>query len=477
MRFNRSLVKASFHRPTGCLAGHGYPRIYQHPRPVGTRHRAHVYQLARNDARGKAEAQATYERLTHEREHEEELEAALARPSAARQPEHPEHAQIPPTTAEGRAHAYTLFRRGASAVDSTQAVVEIERLAPDTAPIHKRFDTGVQISALPRQVQQHAGEQYDRIVDGDAANLWAAGGGPKEGYDAARAWPACLAKVTRGGGFRGTLEYLHGEGHHEHVGRARTIGGNMGGTTPRALAAEFGIARQMRPAVKKPVLHISLALPPDEHLTDERWCTVAHDFLQKMEVDTNIHQWHMVRHSETEHDHMHLVINRIGLDGSLWAGQWEAKRRSAPRKSLANSSIRASACHQIERNGRTHLCGDARKVIFISGLRLCRNTPYRKWLACSVLCVLPHTADADWTILNRTGRAFPPASRERWLICPKRTRRNKIIFWLPCLMKYRIACFRLSSWGPCRWARSYTSPVTPCVTSIFRPTPSYRYFT
>lgn len=127
------------------------------------------------------------------------------------------------------------------------------------------------------------------------------------------------AKVGRGDGFRGVLDYaLNSEK------RPEIIGGTIAGLNARQLAAEFGYVRKLRPDAKRPVWHCSLSLPPGDHLTGERWNDVAGDFLKEMGFSEST-PWVAIRHRDTDKDHIHLVVSRIDLDGSLWHGKWEAR--------------------------------------------------------------------------------------------------------------------------------------------------------
>lgn len=90
------------------------------------------------------------------------------------------------------------------------------------------------------------------------------------------------------------------------------------------LTDEFKIVSSFRQDIKKPVFHAFLSLPKNEHLTDERWQEIAKDYLKEMNIDIEKHQYICVRHNDTDKDHIHIVANRVGLDGSVWLGQHSA---------------------------------------------------------------------------------------------------------------------------------------------------------
>lgn len=90
------------------------------------------------------------------------------------------------------------------------------------------------------------------------------------------------------------------------------------------LTDEFKTVSGFRQDIKKPVFHAFLSLPKDEKLTDEKWQEIAKDYLKEMNVDIEKHQYICVRHKDTDQDHIHIVANRIGLDGSVWHGQHSA---------------------------------------------------------------------------------------------------------------------------------------------------------
>lgn len=127
------------------------------------------------------------------------------------------------------------------------------------------------------------------------------------------------AKIKRGGGFRGTLNYVLGKGDAEQVA------GTMAGSDARLLAQEFGALRQLRPDIERPVWHSALSLPPGETLSPERWEAVVRDFMGGLGFDER-HAWTCWRHNDTEHDHVHIVACRIGADGSIWLGRHDVRQ-------------------------------------------------------------------------------------------------------------------------------------------------------
>ena len=127
-------------------------------------------------------------------------------------------------------------------------------------------------------------------------------------------------KIIRGKGFRGLMDYALGKDG------AEVIGGTVAGASPPEYAAEFGILRRLRPDVARPVWHASLSLPPGERMEREDWNMLCDAFLRRMDFDPQGTQWVAVRHRDATHDHVHIIVNRIQSDGSLWYGQREVFR-------------------------------------------------------------------------------------------------------------------------------------------------------
>ena len=127
-----------------------------------------------------------------------------------------------------------------------------------------------------------------------------------------------IGKTTKGRGFKGVLAYTLAPE------KGVLLDTNLDGETPAELAAEFRVMSEARAGISKPVVHVSLSLAPGEHLSDEEWRGVGQQYLEGMGFSE--HQYVLTRHTNTEQEHVHLVTNRIGCDGSLTSDSHERRR-------------------------------------------------------------------------------------------------------------------------------------------------------
>lgn len=129
-----------------------------------------------------------------------------------------------------------------------------------------------------------------------------------------------IGKQIKGKGFRGCLDYVLGKKG------AYIIGGTMCGQTAETLSTEFAITRQLKPHLKIAVFHATLSVDAKEKLdsdaeNDRRWCSVAEDYMKAIGFDNN--QYVVAKHTDTEHDHIHIVGSRIRFDGTVVDDSWD----------------------------------------------------------------------------------------------------------------------------------------------------------
>lgn len=90
---------------------------------------------------------------------------------------------------------------------------------------------------------------------------------------------------------------------------------NIYGETAEEMGNEFRAVSDQR-SLKNNTFHVSLSLDK-ERATDEQWKLAANAYMQKMGFDLNKAQFVVTRHSNSAHDHCHLTISRVQLDGSV----------------------------------------------------------------------------------------------------------------------------------------------------------------
>jgi hypothetical protein len=128
-----------------------------------------------------------------------------------------------------------------------------------------------------------------------------------------------IAKQIKGSDFRKVLNYVHNKSG------ARLIGGNMVGKTPASLTEEFRVSANLKRTVTQCVYHVSLSVSPREKLSESKWIEIARAYLAGMEFNGN--QYAIYRHTDKEHDHIHIITSRIRItDGSVVSDYWNYRR-------------------------------------------------------------------------------------------------------------------------------------------------------
>jgi len=168
-----------------------------------------------------------------------------------------------------------------------------------------------------------------------------------------------IGKQIKGTGFRGCLNYVLGKKD------AALIGGTMCGQTPEELAAEFAIARQLRPNLKVAVFHATLSVDSTEKLedseeNDQRWLAIAANYMKAMEFDNN--QYAVVKHSDTEHDHIHIVASRICLDGGVVDDSWDYYKSQETIRQLERNYNLETVTPSWETDKRAQTTGEHRQL-------------------------------------------------------------------------------------------------------------------
>ncbi|HEX9943499.1 MAG TPA: relaxase/mobilization nuclease domain-containing protein [Thermoanaerobaculia bacterium] len=76
---------------------------------------------------------------------------------------------------------------------------------------------------------------------------------------------------------------------------------------------------------EEPVQHLSISLAPGEHLAREQWEKVVDRTLQDLGLDG--HQVLIVAHRDTDHEHIHLMVNRVHPETFRAWNRWQDRPR------------------------------------------------------------------------------------------------------------------------------------------------------
>lgn len=167
-----------------------------------------------------------------------------------------------------------------------------------------------------------------------------------------------IGKQIKGKGFRGCLDYVLGKKG------AYIIGGTMCGQTAEALSTEFAITRQLKPHLKIAVFHATLSVDAKEKLdsdaeNDRRWCSVAEDYMKAIGFDNN--QYVVAKHTDTEHDHIHIVGSRIRFDGTVVDDSWDYYKSQQVIRALETKYNLETIAPSWESEKRAQTTGEYRK--------------------------------------------------------------------------------------------------------------------
>ena len=128
-----------------------------------------------------------------------------------------------------------------------------------------------------------------------------------------------ISKISKGHGFKGVIAYVSGKRGAEY------IGGNVS-ENPKRAAHEMGALKKYSQC-RTPVWHCSLSLSPEDRpLSNMEFRELAEKFLQKMGLKNN--QYTVYRHTDREHAHIHIIVNRIGSNPNhtVWNSWQDIKR-------------------------------------------------------------------------------------------------------------------------------------------------------
>jgi len=117
---------------------------------------------------------------------------------------------------------------------------------------------------------------------------------------------------VKGKSFRGALRYNLKKVEKD---KAEILDHSFVDVSERSIMREVQMVRTLRPDLKKYFYHTSINFPPGEDLSNQMMKEIGLDYLAGNGF--NQHQYIMFRHKDADHPHIHILVNRIGYDGTV----------------------------------------------------------------------------------------------------------------------------------------------------------------
>ncbi len=91
------------------------------------------------------------------------------------------------------------------------------------------------------------------------------------------------------------------------------------------MARQYEAIANLKPGLKKKVWHTAISFAHQDKVDESEMVSIAEEYMDRMELKNN--QWIIVRHRDTAHEHLHIIINRISNNG-ISARDWRCRFRT-----------------------------------------------------------------------------------------------------------------------------------------------------
>lgn len=124
-----------------------------------------------------------------------------------------------------------------------------------------------------------------------------------------------ISKFLKASSFYHTCRYIC-----QKKGSEVLVAEGVRGHDFKLMAEDFQRQQQTRPGKEKAGAHIILSFHQDDHPSDELMQEMAGEYLAQMDlVNTQVA---IVKHTDTGHIHLHIVVNMVDNDGNAISDSW-----------------------------------------------------------------------------------------------------------------------------------------------------------
>jgi hypothetical protein len=205
-----------------------------------------------------------------------------------------------------------------------------------------------------------------------------------------------IGKIGTGKSFRGCLNYLF-EGrlqqtkamqlHEMEKKQAKVIAYNQCFGDKRQLIRDFIEVSKLNPNVSKPVFHLTISFAHGD--ADKLNPQDKIDMSEKLAKEFMFHnnQYVVIEHSDRQHQHLHIVANRIGYDGKTASDSNSYKRMAEYCRKMEleykltkvlspNKFLRAE--QRVSQEKRIDQRKETLKNHLFQAIKLCKDVPALK---------------------------------------------------------------------------------------------------
>ena len=157
-----------------------------------------------------------------------------------------------------------------------------------------------------------------------------------------------IGKISTGKSFRGCLNYLY-EGRlqqnkalqeiEQEKKQAHVICYNLCFGNKKELIAQFNEVSDLNRKLSKPVLHASLSFAHSDQLSNQDKIDIGKQMAKDFGFENN--QYVVIEHCDRQHQHLHIVANRVGYDAKTVSDSNNYKRMASFCRSMERK-------HQLE---------------------------------------------------------------------------------------------------------------------------------
>jgi len=154
-----------------------------------------------------------------------------------------------------------------------------------------------------------------------------------------------IGKVSIGKSFGGVVRYVMEKAGAEVLDMEGVIGLDAASAT-----GDFNAIRRQHASVKNAVWHTSISFAYQDEVSNQTMLKIAHRYLE--EIGLKDHQYLIVRHHDTQHEHLHIVSNRIGYNGEIISDKF-CKNRTASVCDRLEEEFRLTVAREQGRGKKT----------------------------------------------------------------------------------------------------------------------------